>query len=78
LKTGTPPKEVDVEIVGARDIRVTDMKQSEKGGTFIVNTTKATDPARYDLYISGMLKTDNGEEAIVSRPIVFEVTGGSK
>lgn len=78
LKTGTPPKEVDVEIVGARDIRITDMKQSEKGGTFIVNTTKATDPARYDLYISGMLKTDSGEEMIVSRPIAFEVTGGSK
>jgi hypothetical protein len=78
LKAGTPPKEVDVEIVGARDIRVTDMKQSEKGGTFIVNTTKATDPARYDLYISGMLKTDGGEEVIVSRPIAFEVSGGSK
>jgi hypothetical protein len=78
LKTGTPPKEVDVEIVGARDIRITDMKQLEKGGTFIVNTTKATDPARYDLYISGMLKTDSGEEMIVSRPIAFEVTGGSK
>ena len=78
LKSGTPPKEVDVEIVGARDIRVTDMKQSEKGGTFIVNTTKATDPARYDLYISGALKTDSGEEMIVSRPIAFEVTGGSK
>jgi hypothetical protein len=78
LKSGTPPKEVDVEIVGARDIRVTDMKQSEKGGTFIVNTTKATDPARYDLYISGALKTDSGEETIVSRPIAFEVTGGSK
>jgi hypothetical protein len=54
------------------------MKQSEKGGTFIVNTTKATDPARYDLYISGMLKTDGGEEKIVSRPIAFEVTGGGK
>jgi hypothetical protein len=78
LKAGTPPKEVDVEIVGARDIRITDMKQSEKGGTFIVNTTKATDPSRYDLYISGMLKTDSGEEIIVSRPIAFEVTGGSK
>ena len=78
LKTGSPPKDVDVEIVGARDIRITDMKQSEKGGTFIVNTTKATDPARYDLYISGMLKTDSGEEMIVSRPIAFEVTGGSK
>ena len=36
------------------DIRVIDMKQSEKGGTFVVNTTKATDPAAYDLYINGM------------------------
>jgi hypothetical protein len=77
LKSGTPPKEVDVEIVGARDIRVTDMKATEKGGTFIVNTTKATDPARYDLYINGTLKTDGGEEIIVSRPIPFEVTGGT-
>ena len=68
---------MDVEIVGARDIRVTDMKQSEKGGTFVVTTTKATDPARYDLYINGMLKTDSGEELIVSRPIPFEVTGGT-
>jgi hypothetical protein len=76
VRAGSPPKEVDVEIVGARDIRVTDMKQSEKGGTFVVNTTKATDPARYDLYINAMLKTDSGEELIVSRPIVFEVTGG--
>ncbi len=77
LKAGTPPEEVDVEIVGARDIRVTDMKQTKQGGTFVVNTTKATDPARYDLYINGMLKTDGGEEMIVSRPIPFEVTGGT-
>lgn len=77
LRAGKPPKDVDVEIVGARDIRVTDMKQTDKGGTFVVNTTKATDPARYDLYINGMLKTDGGEELIVSRPIAFEVTGGS-
>jgi len=78
LRAGTPPKDVDVEIVGARDIRITDMKPSEKGGTFVVNTTKATDPARYDLYINGALKTEGGEEKIVSRPIAFEVTGGSK
>jgi len=78
LRSGTPPEDVDVEIVGARDIRVTDMKASKKGGTFIVNTTKATDPTRYDLYINGMLKTDSGEEFIVSRPIPFEVTGGNQ
>lgn len=78
MRSGKPPKDdVDVEIVGANDIRVTDMKPTEKGGTFVVNTTKATDPARYDLYIVGVLKTDAGEEQIVSRPIPFQVTEGS-
>ncbi len=47
------------------------------GGTFTVTTTKATDPARYDLYVTGRLKTDAGEERIVSRPIPFEVTEGN-
>jgi hypothetical protein len=42
-----------------------------------VTTTKATDPAKYDLYISGRLRTDDGDETIVSRPIAFEVTGGT-
>ena len=31
-----PARKVDVDVVGARDIRVIDMKQSEKGGTFVV------------------------------------------
>lgn len=76
---GTPPEEVDVNIVGAKDLRVIDMKAGEgaKSGTFAVTTTKATDPARYDLYITGRLKTDDGNETIVSRPIPFEVSGGT-
>jgi hypothetical protein len=75
----TPPERVAVDIVGAKDIRVIDMKAAAGGtsGTFAVTTTKATDPARYDLYISGRLKTEDGEEAIVSRPIAFEVSGGT-
>ena len=77
VRTGTPPRNVNAEVVGARDIRVIDMKQSGKGGTFAVTTTKATDPARYDLYITGRLRTDNGDEVIVSRPISFEVREGS-
>ena len=68
---------MNVEIVGAKDIRVIDMKPTEKGGTFAVTTTKATDPARYDLYINGRVKTEDGEEAIVSSAIPFEVKGGS-
>src|SRR5207244_4005897 len=75
---GTPPAQVGVDVIGARDIRVIDRKPSKDAmsGTFAVTTTKATDPARYDLYISGRLKMDEGEEAIVSRPVPFEVTGG--
>ena len=76
---GTPPEQVGVDVIGARDIRVIDRKPSAdaKSGTFAVTTTKATDPARYDLYVSGRLKTDDGEEAIVSRPLPFEVGGGT-
>ena len=77
VRAGTPPKDVSVEVVGAKDLRVIDMKQSGKGGTFAVTTTKATDPARYDMYITGRVKSDGGDELIVSRPIPFEVTEGS-
>jgi hypothetical protein len=75
---GMPPKQVNVDVIGARDIRIIDIKPGPgaKSGTFAVTTTKATDPARYDLYISGRLKTDEDDEAIVSRPIPFDVTGG--
>ena len=75
----TPPAQVGVDVIGAKDIRVIDMK-AEPGamsGTFAVTTTKATDPARYDLYINGRVKTDDGDESIVSRAIPFEVSGGT-
>jgi len=75
---GEPPRQVNVDVIGAKDIRVIDMKAgtSTASGTFAVTTTKATDPARYDLYITGRLRTDDGEEIIVSRSIPFEVSGG--
>jgi hypothetical protein len=72
-----PPRTVGVEVTGAKDLRVIDMKANRMGGTFAVTTTKATDPAKYDLYITGRLRTDDGDEVIVSRPIAFEVTGGT-
>lgn len=77
MRTGTPPKNVSPEIIGARDIRIIDMKSTGKGGTFTVTTTKATDPARYDMYVSGRVKTEEGDVSIVSRPIPFEVPEGS-
>ncbi len=75
----TPPAQVSVDVIGAKDIRVIDMKAGAgaMSGTFAVTTTKATDPARYDLYISGRVKTDDGDESIVSRAIPFEVSGGT-
>jgi hypothetical protein len=75
----TPPSKVNADVIGARDLRVIDMTPSEDetSGTFAITTTKATDPARYDLYISAKLKTEAGDELIVSRPIAFEVTGPS-
>jgi hypothetical protein len=75
----TPPNSVGVDIIGARDIRIIDMKAGDDRltGTFAVTTTKATDPARYDLYINGRLKTDDGDETVVSEPIAFDVTGGN-
>jgi hypothetical protein len=70
--------QVGVDIIGAKDLRTIDMKAAgPMAGTFAVTTTKATDPARYDLYINGRLKTDDGDELIVSRPIPFEVSGGT-
>ena len=78
----TPPRNLNVDPIGARDIRVIDMKRSEgleedgtARGSFVVTTTKATDPARYDLLVSGRLRTENGDEVVVARPIPFEVTG---
>ena len=66
----TPPELVNVDVNGAKDLRVIDMKSDmrAKTGTFAVTTTKATDPARYDLYISGRLRTDDGDEIIYLAP----------
>jgi len=77
---GTPPRQVGVDVIGAKDLRIIDMVPGKDmmNGTFAVTTTKATDPARYDLYVNGRLRTDDGEELIVSRPIAFDVTGGKQ
>ena len=77
------PKSVSVDLVGAADIRIIDVKQDAKdrtSGTFVVTTTKLTRPAKYDLYIRGRLTVDGQEQNIVSRPIsveVMEVGGAS-
>ena len=70
---GTPPKQVGVDIVGAKDIRVIDMTTS----SFAVTTTTATDPGFYDVYVNGRVRVDDGDELVVARAIPFEVTGGA-
>jgi hypothetical protein len=71
------PKAVSADMVGAADIRLIDAKADPKdktGGTFLITTTKLTQPAKYDLYISGRLMVDGQQQDIVSRPIPVEVT----
>ena len=72
-------KPVSVDVNGAKDLRIIDMKPDmrAKTGTFAVTTTKATDPgALRPVHQRPRLRTDDGDEIIVSRPIPFEVTGG--
>ena len=74
------PANLTVDIPGARDIRVIDMKPDSKGadhGTFTVTTTHATAPVRYDLVSTANLMVDGRRERIVSRAIPFEVLKGA-
>jgi len=70
------PKSVNVDMVGAADIRIIDVKTNPNdraSGTFVITTTKITRPATYDLYISGRLMVDGQQQDVVSRPITVEV-----
>ncbi len=71
----TLPKQLGVDVVGAKDIRVIDMTSSG----FAVTTSKATDPGRYDVYVNARIRTEDGDETVVVAPAIpFEVTGGSR
>jgi hypothetical protein len=71
------PKTVTAEMVGSADVRVIAMQADAKDsstGTFLMTTTKLTRPSKYDVYITGRLNLDGGEqEDIVSRPITVKV-----
>jgi len=69
-----PPRQVGVDIIGAKDIRVIDMTAK----SFAVTTSKATDPGRYDVYVTGRMRSDDGDETVAARAIPFEVTGGPR
>ena len=68
------PEELSVDPVGARDIRITAFQQAGEGGTFSINTTKATDPARYDIIIRGRISAAGMNEDIYARPLPLVVT----
>lgn len=75
-----PAQNLSVEIIGARDTRVTKMvrKPAESGsrtlsGSFSINTTKATEPATYDVIVRGKVDTGKTEEEVVARPLKFVV-----
>ena len=68
------PPELGVDVVGARDIRVTAFQKSGETGSFSINTTKATEPATYDVIIRGRLRTGGRDEDIYARPLPLVVT----
>jgi hypothetical protein len=68
------PDELSVEVIGARDIRVTSFQKSGATGTFSINTSKATEPALYDIIIRGRLMADGQYEDIYARPLTLTVT----
>jgi hypothetical protein len=87
LKTrGARPRgPLTVDIVGARDIRVTNMQRTPGGepgylrGTFEINTSKATEPGPYDMIVRGRVQSEAGEEEdIYARPVAFVVAEWSK
>lgn len=71
------PKTVTAEMVGSADVRVIDMQTDAKDastGTFVMTTTKLTRPSKYDVFVTGRLSLDGGEqEDVVSRPITVHV-----
>ena len=68
------PEELSVDVVGAKDIRVTGFQKSGEGGTFSVNTSKATDAAQYDVIIRGRIQGGGSTEDIYARPLALTVT----
>ena len=68
------PDVLNVDVVGARDIRVTSFEKSGMGGSFSISTTKATDPANYDIIIRGRVTADGVNEDVYARPLPLIVT----
>jgi hypothetical protein len=81
LRNREVPGDLNVEVIGARDIRITNMEKhadkSSEGmvvGSFSLNTTKNTLPADYDIIVRGKLKSSGRDEDIYARPLILAVT----
>lgn len=68
------PDELSVDPVGARDIRVTAQQKNGNGGSFSINTTKATDVAHYDIIVRGRVMAGGEAQDIYARPLPLIVT----
>lgn len=68
------PDELAVEIIGARETRVTAMQKSGDGGTFSISITRSTDPANYDVITRGRIRSGGEAEEVYARPISLVVT----
>ena len=44
------------------------------GGSFSINTTRATDPARYDIIVRGRVNAGGMNQDIYARPLPLIVT----
>ncbi len=70
------PKTVSIDMVSAADIRAIEMKRDEADaatGTFLVTTTRLTQPGTYDFYVTGRLMWRGQNVDIYSRPIKVTV-----
>lgn len=70
------PEQINPDLVSANDLRIIDMKvdpEKPNSGTFLITTTKNTNPGRYDMLISGRIMADGQTEEVVSRPIQVTV-----
>jgi hypothetical protein len=68
------PNVLQVDVVGARDIRVINFERIPDGGMFTINTTKATEPAEYDIIVRGRIGAGMTAQDIYARPLKLVVT----
>jgi hypothetical protein len=68
------PETLGVDVVGARDIRVTAQQKNGDGGVFSISTTNATEAATYDIVVTGRLGSGMNAEVVYARPLPLIVT----